>query len=226
LVDYIKTQLVNDVNKEFLFAESLTADQVFLQATEDTARTASQGEPEYRVMLVRDGSIQPLYGFSWKPDQQKQINKVEAENEKVLLERRTEGTRQSVADFTDDVLKRITDRREKQAQQRASRSGQVKPGDPQLTEALDKINKRRESQDQERAAPKGKDATKEIKAEIKKEVQGNKLSDESNITRQEARMLGLLEKGFTKIQIQKEIGKLGLLEQEQERLIEVLNRVS
>jgi polyhydroxyalkanoate synthesis regulator phasin len=89
-VDYIKTQLVNDVNKEFLFAESIKADQVFLQATETTARTASQGEPEYRVMLLRDGSITPLYGFTWKPDQQKQIKKIEAENEAELNKRRVQ----------------------------------------------------------------------------------------------------------------------------------------
>jgi hypothetical protein len=89
-VDYIKTQLVNDVNKEFVFAESIKADQVFLQATETTARTASQGEPEYRVMLLRDGSITPLYGFTWKPDQQKQIKKIEAENEAELNKRRTQ----------------------------------------------------------------------------------------------------------------------------------------
>lgn len=87
-VDYIKTQLVNDVNKEFLFAESVKADQVFLQATETTARTASQGEPEYRVMLVRDGNITPLFGFTWKPNVKKQIAKVEKANEEELMKRR------------------------------------------------------------------------------------------------------------------------------------------
>lgn len=88
-VDYIKTQLVSDVNNEFIFAESITSDQVFLQATESTARSASQGEPEYRVILVRDGNIQPLYGFSWKPDQQKQIRKIENKNEAELKIRRS-----------------------------------------------------------------------------------------------------------------------------------------
>ncbi|NRA79844.1 MAG: hypothetical protein HRU18_16690 [Pseudoalteromonas sp.] len=95
-VDYIKTQLVNDVNKEFLFAESITPDQVFLQATETTSRTASQGAPEYRVMLVRDGSITPLYGFNWKPDMQKQIDKVQQKNEAELIKSRKEAGQPSI----------------------------------------------------------------------------------------------------------------------------------
>lgn len=120
-VDYIKKQLVNDVNKEFLFAESVKPDQVFLQATESTARTASQGEPEYRVMLVRDGSITPLYGLSWKPDQQKQIDKVTKENEAAILESRTPSPqKKSFFDddrITSDILKELTtgDERRKKA---------------------------------------------------------------------------------------------------------------
>lgn len=95
-LDYIKTQLVNDVNKEFLFAESVNPDQVFLQATENTARTASQGEPTYRVVLVRDGSITPLYGLSWKPNMKKQIAKVEKENEEELTKRRAESGKPNI----------------------------------------------------------------------------------------------------------------------------------
>jgi len=87
-VEYIKKQLVSDVNEEFVFAESVNLDEVFLQATETTARTASQGEPEYRVVLIRDGNLTPLYGFTWKPDAQAQIKKSEKENKKRLEEQR------------------------------------------------------------------------------------------------------------------------------------------
>lgn len=101
-VDYIKNQLVNDVNKEFIFEKSVRSEQLFLQATETTARTASQGNPEYRVVMVIDGNITPLYGFTWKPDQQKQIDKVTKENEKALLERReSKGSKVSSAILKD-----------------------------------------------------------------------------------------------------------------------------
>lgn len=87
-VGYIKEQLTKDTNDEFLFEKAVKSDEIFLQATEVTSRTASQGEPEYRVVVVQDGNIKPLYGLTWKPGVFRQIEKVEKQNKAKLEERR------------------------------------------------------------------------------------------------------------------------------------------
>lgn len=84
--DYITEQLFNDITKENIFAEPVKRDEIMLLSTERTARTASGGLPEYRVVIVKDGSITPLQGYYWKPDTEKERERIRRANERKLKE--------------------------------------------------------------------------------------------------------------------------------------------
>ena len=77
---YIKDQLVKDVRTQFLFAEPVTADNMFLLSDDYTARTATTGKPEYVVMVrQRDGTLTTLQDSDgevrWTPDQDEEIER-------------------------------------------------------------------------------------------------------------------------------------------------------
>ena len=77
---YIKDQLVKDVRTQFLFAEPVTADNMFLLSDDYTARTATTGKPEYVVMVrQRDGTLTTLQDSNgevrWTPDQDEEIER-------------------------------------------------------------------------------------------------------------------------------------------------------
>lgn len=78
--DYILDQLYSDVTKEVVTDEPIRKKDLMLISTEETARTASTGQPVYRVAVVKDGSITPLHGFYWQPDTERETKRVERAN--------------------------------------------------------------------------------------------------------------------------------------------------
>ena len=87
-VDYIRPQLAREINIRGAFPEEIPEDRIFLQATEATARSAAGGKPAYRVIILDDdGTITPFFGGLWHPDQQEELDRVEAEN-KAAFEKR------------------------------------------------------------------------------------------------------------------------------------------
>ena len=95
-VSYIRDDLANFVNREVIlpqdmFPNGATADQLFLQSTEATDRSASTGEPVYTIVAITDeGSLFPIYEMPWKPDQQAQIDELRGLNQEELNRRRQE----------------------------------------------------------------------------------------------------------------------------------------
>jgi len=87
-VDYIKKQLVADVNKHFIFEQSVGIDNIELQATEETARTATQGKPQYRIVIIDDEGIRPLFGFTWMPDMDKELARIQSLNQDEIIKER------------------------------------------------------------------------------------------------------------------------------------------
>jgi len=92
-VEYIKDQLLDDVTSEFIFNQPVTVDQIELQATDETARTASQGAPVYRVIVVNEDGVQPLYGFTWSPDMNAEIERVSKMNQAEITKERQKAQR-------------------------------------------------------------------------------------------------------------------------------------
>lgn len=87
-VDYIRPQLAREINEQGAFPEEIPEDRMFLQATEDTARSASGGKPAYRVVILDDdGTITPFFGGLWFPDQQEELDRIEVENKKLFEKR-------------------------------------------------------------------------------------------------------------------------------------------
>jgi len=87
-VDYIRPQLAREINEQGAFPEEIPEDRMFLQATEDTARSATGGKPAYRVVILDDdGTIAPFFGGLWFPNQQEELNRIEAENKKLFEKR-------------------------------------------------------------------------------------------------------------------------------------------
>lgn len=88
-VDYIKQQLAKDVTTDFAGFE-FNKENLFLLSDEQTSRKASQGQPDYRVMVVdNNGEIQVLQG-RWKPDMQVEADKQTKENEELFTKGRKE----------------------------------------------------------------------------------------------------------------------------------------
>jgi hypothetical protein len=92
-VDYIKKQLVKDVNEKFIFEESVGIDNIELQSTEETASTAAQGKPQYRVIISDDEGIRPLFGFPWMPDMEKETKRIKGKNQSELIKDRSRETK-------------------------------------------------------------------------------------------------------------------------------------
>jgi hypothetical protein len=80
-VDYIKPQLIADIKENFVGAEFSDA---VLIGGKHTSRTAATGQPEYSIMLVTDEGLIPLQAGSWKPDMQKEIDRVTTENKAMI----------------------------------------------------------------------------------------------------------------------------------------------
>ncbi len=74
-VDYIKEQLLADVNESIATATPYKIEELFLQATEETARL-NNGLPAYRVFAVRETGIELLHTQPWAPDIQAEIDRV------------------------------------------------------------------------------------------------------------------------------------------------------
>jgi hypothetical protein len=81
--DYIMDQLVKDVNDNLATEEAITKDQLVLISTEETARTATKGQPVYRIGIVRDGGFQHAELPGWMPDVDAEVKRVEAANKKL-----------------------------------------------------------------------------------------------------------------------------------------------
>jgi len=81
-VSYIRKQLAAEVNREWAFETPIREDQIFLQATESTARAAAGNMPAYRIVVIEDdGTQMPLLGNGlWVPDMQAEIDRVSSEN--------------------------------------------------------------------------------------------------------------------------------------------------
>lgn len=81
--DYIMTQLVKDVNDNLATEEAITKEQLVLISTEETSRTATQGQPVYRIGIVKDGGFQHAELPGWMPDVDAEVKRVEAANKKL-----------------------------------------------------------------------------------------------------------------------------------------------
>jgi hypothetical protein len=81
--DYVLDQLYSDVKRNYYTDEPLKKKSLILISNEETARTAATGSPSYRVAIVDDGGIQMLDGVTWRPDVDKQKNKVINQNKSV-----------------------------------------------------------------------------------------------------------------------------------------------
>ena len=77
---YIKDQLVKEVRTNFAFPEPIARDDMFLVSNDVTARTASEGKPQY-IVMVRTAAGElvtlqdrkgPVY---WTPDQDAELNR-------------------------------------------------------------------------------------------------------------------------------------------------------
>jgi len=78
---YIRKQLISDINKEFIGLD-FDSKNVFLQSDDVTARLASTGKPDYKVLVLdNNGQLNKLVG-RWSPDRALQEEKVLKENEK------------------------------------------------------------------------------------------------------------------------------------------------
>jgi hypothetical protein len=78
---YIKDQLVKEVRTNFAFPEPIARDDMFLVSNDVTARTASEGKPQYIVMVrtaagelvtLQDRETGSVY---WTPDQDAELNR-------------------------------------------------------------------------------------------------------------------------------------------------------
>ena len=79
-VSYIKQQLAQDVSDSYF--KNISIDDIFLQSTEETARSATTGQPTYRVIIRTDEGLLPMVGVKWKPDKQKEEERRMTANEK------------------------------------------------------------------------------------------------------------------------------------------------
>jgi len=97
-VNYIKKQLKRDITTGFVGFD-FNVNNIFLLSDEQTARKASQGHPDYRVMVIDDnGELQVLKG-RWAPDMQKEQERQLKENEKLFKKDRDFKTRQVIPEL-------------------------------------------------------------------------------------------------------------------------------
>lgn len=88
-VDYIGRDLFTSVSDANIGLPTFKKEDLLLISDQTTARTASQGRPSYMVMIDSgEQGLFPLVGFRYIPDMQKQVKKVQKDNEKDLLENR------------------------------------------------------------------------------------------------------------------------------------------
>lgn len=103
---YIMNQLISDVNKDF-FGKNLPAENIILVATEETARTASLGQPIYAVkVLDEDGQLITMSDF-WMPDLRKELDKRSKETISEQLERRKRHLARNIPKAAQPALKEL-----------------------------------------------------------------------------------------------------------------------
>ena len=83
--DYVMDQLVKDVNDNLATEEAITKDQLVLISTEQTARSASSGQPVYKIGIAKDGGFQHAELGAWHPDVDAEKARVKAANEKLTI---------------------------------------------------------------------------------------------------------------------------------------------
>lgn len=86
-VEYVRKQLNDDINKDFIGIE-FKKENIFLLSDDETAMKASRGEPDYKVMILdNNGEFQKLKD-RWMPDKAKEVERQIKINEKeALIER-------------------------------------------------------------------------------------------------------------------------------------------
>jgi len=91
---YIAGQAVMEASQ--LMGEDVTADQIYFDWDDTTAREASSGEPSYLMMVIDNGV--PVYlGQRWRPDPSQVNARVAMEREEAFVEERAAGVRRSKA---------------------------------------------------------------------------------------------------------------------------------
>ncbi len=95
-VSWIREQLFRDLADE---VAGVSPDDVFLMSNEQTARTASIGQPAYAVKFLIDGVFYNA-DENWIPDMSSEIEKRKAENVRDALERR-QGRKELTLDDAD-----------------------------------------------------------------------------------------------------------------------------
>lgn len=88
--EYAGDQLFQDVKQEFLINEEFTKEDLIILGTgQETARTASTGQPTYLIGVnLGEKGLIFFNGFDWKPDTQKQIDKLEKSASKRVKKQR------------------------------------------------------------------------------------------------------------------------------------------
>ncbi len=100
--DYIKEQLVSDLNAGTIGGIKANSDNVFLLSDEDTDRQAGQGQPSYRVMVLDDSGQMTFPTLTdengnpsnrWMPDADLERDKQLKENLEVVTSKRQRAKR-------------------------------------------------------------------------------------------------------------------------------------
>lgn len=88
-VDYIGKDLFTSVADANIGLPDFKKEDIILVSDQTTARTAGQGRPSYMVMIDSgEQGLFPIVGFRYVPDMQKQVIKVQKENEQDITEQR------------------------------------------------------------------------------------------------------------------------------------------
>lgn len=87
--DYVMDQLYNEVKGDYFEGEQVKKKDIILVGTEETARTASTGEPVYRVIVRREDGLYVM-PQNWKPDPEKERKRVSRQNKKLIEEQEAE----------------------------------------------------------------------------------------------------------------------------------------
>jgi len=107
-VDYIGRDLFTSVKDANIGLPEFKKENIILISDQTTARTAAQGRPSYMVMIDSgEQGLFPIVGFRYIPDMQKQIESVQSENEKDLLQDRRRNIQSQEQVLTNLFEKRI-----------------------------------------------------------------------------------------------------------------------
>jgi hypothetical protein len=95
--DYMRDQLFKDLKEDFIGSE-FSKESLMLMSDEETARTASQGAPTYKVLGL-DGNGE-FVGFPgrWSPDAKAEVERQQGENLKMIEEAKGQKKEKAEAD--------------------------------------------------------------------------------------------------------------------------------